>query len=43
MAVPAVMHRRVTSRCPSPADSGLQHKAGFINQDERAALTPGFF
>jgi hypothetical protein len=43
MAIPAVMNRRVPPRRPGPADRGLQHKAGFINDDERTALTPGFF
>jgi hypothetical protein len=43
MAIPAVMHRRVTPRGPRPAYGWLQHKAGFINQDKRTALTLGFF
>jgi hypothetical protein len=43
MAIPAVMHRCVTSRRPGSANRGLQHKAGFVNEDECTALTLGFF
>jgi hypothetical protein len=43
MAIPAVMDWRLAPRRPGPSDSRLQYEAGFINEEEGATLTPGFF
>ena len=43
VTVPTVMDRRLPPRRPRPADHGLQHEVGFINEDKGAALTLGFF
>jgi hypothetical protein len=43
VAIPTVMDGRVAPRRPRPADRGLEHEAGFIDENERASLTPGFF
>jgi hypothetical protein len=43
MAIPAIRHRRLAPRRSGPADCVGQHEAGSINEDEGAALTPGFF
>jgi hypothetical protein len=43
MAVPAVLDGRLTSRCPTAADYGLEHEATFIDQDDTPPLVVGFF
>ena len=43
VTIPTIMDRCLALRCPRPAHRGLQHEAALINQNDRAALTPGFF
>ena len=43
VAIPARVDGGLALRGPRPAHSGLAHEAGLIQQDQRAAFTPGFF
>jgi hypothetical protein len=43
VALPTVMDRSFALGCPRATDSGLEHKAGLINENHGAALTLSFF
>jgi hypothetical protein len=43
MAVPTLMDRGLALRCPGAAYRRLEHEAGLIQENDCAALTPGFF
>ena len=42
-SVPTVMDRGLTFGCPGPADSRLEHKARFVDQNEATTASSGVF
>ena len=42
MSIPTVMERGGRRRCPGPANRGLKHEAGLVNENDGTACTPGF-